>query len=144
MSSGAVRCDYRIDLFTSDQSIGLVQAHTRCIIESVILVFPCWRFTSPATVVSDVLLEGSVSVRKRGKQTRLFSQNYTVDFECLCFVCSLVVCYVFFCLTYLPFRIDFRKGWFFSLLVCVFVVFYPIQNYPGDGLPLPFVHRNQP
>lgn len=77
-----------------------------------------------ATVVSDVWFEGSLSVRKRDKQIHLFSQNYKVEFICVLFV---VWCNVFFCLSYLPFRIDLGRL-VPSLLICVFVCVFVFFN----------------
>lgn len=42
VSSWTTQCDSWVDLFTSDQSTGLVEAHNKCILEPTILVFmPC-------------------------------------------------------------------------------------------------------
>jgi len=86
--------------------------------------FPPWyKSHRLATVVSDVWLEGSLSVRKGDKQTHLFSQNYNIEFIVFC----LFVCYVFFCLSYLPFRIDLGRAGSQppGLCLCVFVFFNP-------------------
>lgn len=63
----------------------------------------------------NVWFEGNVSVRKRDKQTCLFCQNYNVDFV----FCSLLV-FCLFLLKLFALHNRLRKGWFLSLLVCVF------------------------
>lgn len=71
-------------------------------------------------MASDTQLEGSVSVRETGT---LVSSLKTIMWILLC----VFVCYIFFSLSYLPFRIDLEKAdplasWFLSLF------FFPNQE----------------
>lgn len=127
VSSCTPQCDSWVDLFTSDPSTGLVQAHMRMHHQISSSHFPLWyKSHLPATVVSDVWFEGSLSVRKRDKQTHLFSQNYKVEFICVLFVCCLMLCLFLLKLFALQNRL--RKGWFpasWSVSLLCFCVFQP-------------------
>lgn len=53
--------------------------------------------------------------------------------------CLLFVIMSFFLLKLFALQNRLRKGWFLSLLVCVFYLFVSTQNHSGNGPQLPLV-----
>lgn len=88
-----------------------MQAHNKCTIESTILVFHCCG-NLLATIASYVWFKGSLS-GERDEQSCLFSQSCNVGF----IVCLLLYPFL---LKLFALQNTLGKGWFLSLLVCVF------------------------